>query len=464
MTISTDEINILILQYLNETGYKHTAFSFACEIDIKNNPVKREIPPSSLINLVTKGSFYMQLENVSYKCLKDLKYFDNTFEQYRDSLINSLKISKHFCDMSSSLKLFDSEPTPNRNEYILSRYTSLILEGHYKDVIFVEWSFDSLKLATSSIDGVVVIWNLRKIGDKMIFTDETTCLQLDEFKEPITCMKWDNKDYNLIIGSYDGKVYYYSCANNKGYYLDTENPNVPVSLITSSLDNNTFAIVQGNYVNIIDISSHDPKKTKNSFAEDVTNLFVVDSQYIVVNERTINKICKDNTIKQLRKGEEIKDIVCSAINCYYIFIATTELYLYFIPFDELKNIQKIKHTCLLNHILPLDDVSTNCIISSVNGMIEVYYDFTRYNLTPSCLNGNIIDIQINRNLGIIVVIDSSNLVYVFKLEERLDQVASLITFLSHDKLYSLSWSCVYPIVALAVGNGKVAVLDFKKIL
>jgi len=65
MSITSDEVNFLILRYLQESGFGHTAFVFANESMIQRSPVfqhNSEVPPGALITFLQKGLEYVGIE------------------------------------------------------------------------------------------------------------------------------------------------------------------------------------------------------------------------------------------------------------------------------------------------------------------------------------------------------------------------------------------------------------------
>ncbi|XP_071734988.1 WD40 repeat-containing protein HOS15-like [Rutidosis leptorrhynchoides] len=64
INISSAELNYMILRYLNESGFEHTAFNFANESGlIKDTSIDGNlVPPSALVTFVQKGIQYLELE------------------------------------------------------------------------------------------------------------------------------------------------------------------------------------------------------------------------------------------------------------------------------------------------------------------------------------------------------------------------------------------------------------------
>ncbi len=63
LKITAEEVNFLVHQYLEETGYKHTAFTFRHESNIDKSPLNEaHIPPSMLLMYLEKALLMLQME------------------------------------------------------------------------------------------------------------------------------------------------------------------------------------------------------------------------------------------------------------------------------------------------------------------------------------------------------------------------------------------------------------------
>uniref|UniRef100_A0A0N5AV02 LisH domain-containing protein n=1 Tax=Syphacia muris TaxID=451379 RepID=A0A0N5AV02_9BILA len=63
MSFSSDDINYLIYRYLHESGFEHSAFTFASESRVLESGIAgSDIPMGALINVVQKGIFYTEAE------------------------------------------------------------------------------------------------------------------------------------------------------------------------------------------------------------------------------------------------------------------------------------------------------------------------------------------------------------------------------------------------------------------
>ena len=61
--ISSDEVNFLVYRYLLESGFSHSAFSFAHEsLVVRSVVADSEIPPGALVTFLQKGLQYVEVE------------------------------------------------------------------------------------------------------------------------------------------------------------------------------------------------------------------------------------------------------------------------------------------------------------------------------------------------------------------------------------------------------------------
>ncbi|KAI9292117.1 WD40 repeat-like protein [Neoconidiobolus thromboides FSU 785] len=63
MSLNSEELNLLILNYLQESGFSHSAFTFQQESVVPSNTLNATtIKPGALVNLALKGLQYMEIE------------------------------------------------------------------------------------------------------------------------------------------------------------------------------------------------------------------------------------------------------------------------------------------------------------------------------------------------------------------------------------------------------------------
>ena len=63
IVVAGDDVNCLVYKYLQENGYKHTAFAFECEAKLDSESIlKRKIAPRHLVSLLEKSLLLSYLE------------------------------------------------------------------------------------------------------------------------------------------------------------------------------------------------------------------------------------------------------------------------------------------------------------------------------------------------------------------------------------------------------------------
>lgn len=63
MAITSEEVNLLVYRYLLESGFSHSAFTFASESQVsRSNLATTDVPTGSLISFLQRGLQYKQLE------------------------------------------------------------------------------------------------------------------------------------------------------------------------------------------------------------------------------------------------------------------------------------------------------------------------------------------------------------------------------------------------------------------
>lgn len=61
--LTSDVLNYLVMRYLQESGFSHTAFVFGHESSMANTPIDpNNVPPGSLITFIQRGMQYLELE------------------------------------------------------------------------------------------------------------------------------------------------------------------------------------------------------------------------------------------------------------------------------------------------------------------------------------------------------------------------------------------------------------------
>lgn len=219
MSISSDEINLLIQHYLQELGYSHAAFAFGCESQIPLKEIaKRKVQPGSLVYLIQKGIMFAHMEAAAEKALDEpSRQFALQLSQLRANLRQSTELVDELCAATRRMKVF---PTPDQTEirpFYLDNQSALFLQGHQTPAIVCAWNKTSEYMATASEAGSIIVWNFETLQNKSCIVHHASTLQRTSSKanEPkdVTALCWSNyleqKEILLASGNFNGTISIY---------------------------------------------------------------------------------------------------------------------------------------------------------------------------------------------------------------------------------------------------------------
>ncbi|OHT01704.1 hypothetical protein TRFO_31406 [Tritrichomonas foetus] len=255
MSLSSDEINLLIQHYLQEFGYDHAAFAFGAESKIPTKKVaSRYVPPGSLVYLIQKGIMLSQIEKHADDTLASpSNLMNNEISKIKASMHKSGEMNR---DAATATRVLRLRPNSEKDEFVhyyLDRKCALFLEGHNKPAIYSCWTKSSNLLATGSADGNVIIWNF-DIDNGYVY-DNPIVLRPGGNPPDITALCWFSQEQILAVGTFSGVIILYSLKNVS---------NTTLSLPNSSSNSNISSIGamkgwQANSYEIARFSEHDGK-------------------------------------------------------------------------------------------------------------------------------------------------------------------------------------------------------------
>ncbi|XP_038983429.1 WD40 repeat-containing protein HOS15-like isoform X2 [Phoenix dactylifera] len=91
---SNDELNYLVIRYLQESGFTNAAFAFGHESRINRIPIEEDlIPPGTLVAIVQKGLLYTELEEKlgngnSYLMTKNINEVQQMIKEKKEKIKN----------------------------------------------------------------------------------------------------------------------------------------------------------------------------------------------------------------------------------------------------------------------------------------------------------------------------------------------------------------------------------------
>ncbi|EAY02696.1 WD repeat protein, putative [Trichomonas vaginalis G3] len=224
MAVSLDEVNVLILRYLKESGFDHTAYVFENESFLASSNVNlASIPPNALIAVLQKSLIYMKNQKAIQNARKDP---NNKIHKDLLELEEKFPIKEtQFVDVTESQLIASASiqhpyrPQSEIQETIsLSPSVASILAKHTADVYSCCWSLDGSHLVTAGADGVSIIWTIengKPVSDQNInvqFKPESVDHDFSDVS--ISCE-------NLIaLGSFDGCAYICDMNGNQLHCLE----------------------------------------------------------------------------------------------------------------------------------------------------------------------------------------------------------------------------------------------------
>jgi len=301
MSLSSDELNLLVYRYLQESGFVHAAFTFAYESLItKSNISNKDVPPGTLISMVQKGLQLIDIEN---------QLNDDGTERFmsKDGVEKSVGIKStepHTLDSGVSGEAIQDEDVSvlrgHVSEVFICKWNPKVdilasgagdstsrlwhipkgasglpaghiaSEGHIvlnhhgdtdstsKDVTSIDWKSDGTLFATGSYDGVARIWSNQ--GRKMS--------TLKFHRGPIFTLKFSPSGEHLLTGSVDKSVVLWN--THKGEVVRVYNCHSAPTLDVHWKDDTCFASCSSDKtINIYDVSASSPRCTLHGHRDEI---------------------------------------------------------------------------------------------------------------------------------------------------------------------------------------------------
>ena len=218
--MNSDEVNYLIYRYLQESGFTHSAFTFAHESLVARSIVAdAEVPPGALLSFLQKGLQYIEVEShlqedgTERQC--DEPFHLLTPHVCRIKAIQG-KSSSSSSDASSSSSLIYPEPLPSGTEIPPTDVT--VLTGHSAEIYGVAWNpVNNNVLATGAGDATARLWRLPETPSRSpqdtasiilrhTGTNETNSKNSKKEKGDVANLEWNNIGTQLVTGFSDGKL------------------------------------------------------------------------------------------------------------------------------------------------------------------------------------------------------------------------------------------------------------------
>jgi len=212
MSISSDEVNFIVYRYLQESGFAHSAFTFAHESLVARSVVAdSEVPPGALLSFVQKGLQYVEIES---------HLQEDGVERQCDEPFYLL--SPHICRVrpEGQRKAGEGEggaagSGSASTTFAASDIASLL--GHTSEVFAIAWSPRGELLASGGADATARVW--RVAGGRPGGDTPCTVLRMQapgasgatdgkprKDKGDVAALDWHPDGSALATGCMDGRI------------------------------------------------------------------------------------------------------------------------------------------------------------------------------------------------------------------------------------------------------------------
>jgi transducin (beta)-like 1 len=202
MALSSDELNYLIYRYLQESGFSHSAFAFACESLVAKASVSGgDIPPGALISFVQKGLQYLEIE---------------ASVQGVASADPSGAPALSLLHWHASKVAENAEENTTFDEFSVPEPMVATLAGHTGDVYLGCWNPKRNEILTGSEDGTTRLWKLSddacsaEVGARCVASEQNH--DGGAGKTSVTSITWNAEGTAFATGSFDGFVRFWTAA------------------------------------------------------------------------------------------------------------------------------------------------------------------------------------------------------------------------------------------------------------
>eukprot|EP00939_MAST-03C_sp_MAST-3C-sp1_P004480 g4480.t1 len=239
MALTSTEVNYLVYRYLQESGFKHSAYTFASESMIcKTDFTSSDVPPGALVTFLQKGLMYTELEAHAKEDGTE-KNCDEPFSLIRPHRCK-VKVKKETAILSEMHREIRANDV-------------YALAGPQAEVFQVQWSPKADKILTVGNDAKVNLWDIpdgrcsalgsdtvsntqvsydHKVinetkgkdcalvrygeGEKPIKTAMLSNEKKKELsKSGVTCGEWHPDGVRIATASYDGNMCIWSTSSSE---------------------------------------------------------------------------------------------------------------------------------------------------------------------------------------------------------------------------------------------------------
>ena len=218
MAVSLDEVNFLILKYLQESGFEHTAYVFETESFLQSTVLnKSHVPPGALVTVLQRSLTYLKLQKSIQRAKKNpndpihqqIKHLEEAFPPI-EPVQQSAQTKDSDVIASSAIQHPYGQKNENAEPVPISPSVASILTGHPQAVYCCGWCYNGEYFVTAGAEGVAIIWSIDISGRPT----ENSKIDI-EFKSQEA-----DHDFSSIDISQNGELIALGCFDRCVYLLD----------------------------------------------------------------------------------------------------------------------------------------------------------------------------------------------------------------------------------------------------
>jgi len=204
MSLSPEDINVLIVRHLQESNFTHTAYIFENEADIDYS--NYSFHPQALISILQKGMLYMQLEKGLNERARNDHSPSSVISSVFAAVIGQDPLPKpHQKSKSASISTNSSIINVAKERALLTIENQDIISYnlHDNEVSCGMWTSDGRLFATGSADATAIIWSVSESGFcNHAVLDHAT--QHNRTNKEVVSVCWNHNGTLLATGCSDG--------------------------------------------------------------------------------------------------------------------------------------------------------------------------------------------------------------------------------------------------------------------
>ena len=249
MSITLDEVNFLIIKYLKENNFSHTAYIFELESFIKSSNLNNiSLPPQTLVNILQKSIEYLKIQKKIKKIGKNPNdpLFKEIVKLEEKYFIKEEEIEEKLPIFEKKVNFINQTDSQTQTIQEFSTTNSIILTDHVTGVFSSSWSPNGNILVTTGEDSKIIVWDFSNGFPKKLFEPNITKID-PKIDQTISTIDWSSDGHFFAVGSFDSSITVFS-SSGYVYYKYFEHQGKVFSLKFNP--SNTF-IVSGSSDNTI---------------------------------------------------------------------------------------------------------------------------------------------------------------------------------------------------------------------